>query len=1031
MEIQDSEIQGADASSRDDSPRKGVKRGDGKIVETPLMRQYYEIKQQHPDAVLLFRVGDFYETFGEDAIFASKVLNIVLTRKANGSHTFIELAGFPHHALETYLYKLVRAGGKVAICEQLEDPKQTKKLVKRGVTELITPGISLNDRLLENGKNNFLCGFYPGQTVLPGSASSRPASFRKKSKVCQDSMGVSFLDVSTGEFFVAEGSLDYVHKLMDNFQPSEVVMPREYRDEFFRIFGNRFYVTVFEDWVFKPDFARELLLKHFKTNSLKGFGVESMVSAQIAAASCLHYLIESKHEQSSHISSLQKIVESRYVWMDAFTLRNLELLQPSSTAVDDSKESENSLWAVLDKTSTPMGSRLLRRMICLPLKDQHQLEERFDYVQTLIENREDADWLEEKLSQMGDLERLLSKVAAMRALPREMLQLKNTLGILSEMKSWGEEALLSAGALSATALKALSEAGESVVSADGGSEPGSGGIHAGGGVSLLYRWASSLDACPELHAYLEKSIDPDAPALLAKGGVIASGLDEELDELRKIAYSGKEYLADLLQRESKQSGITGLKLGFNNVYGYYLEVTRSFKDKVPAEWVRKQTLTNAERYITQDLKEYEEKVLTAQEKIATVEAALYQKVLEDSSVFIKRIQESVQKIAFFDVMLSFAKVAAQNGYVRPQLADSYDLEIIQGRHPVIERHIPAGQKYVPNDIRFRQDGCRIMMITGPNMSGKSAVLRQTALIVLMAQIGSFVPAEAACIGLVDKIFTRVGATDNLASGESTFMVEMNETANILNNLTDRSLVLLDEIGRGTSTYDGISIAWAIAEYLHDIPKRAAKVLFATHYHELNQMAARFPHIRNYHVRVKEMDGQVIFLRTLAEGGSEHSFGIHVAQMAGMPRYVVERAEEILESLEKGGVHGQQRAILPGLREMAADSDGEGMIPEAGQESAEVRSPDLSRSDADACGRKAEYAAIFDSREAKTDGKGLVNVGQSSGKEAHKPYQLSFIQLDDPLLEKIRDEILDLDINSLTPVQALNKLDEIKRLLGKK
>ena len=1017
MEIQDSEIQGADASSRDDSPRKGVKRGDGKIVETPLMRQYYEIKQQHPDAVLLFRVGDFYETFGEDAIFASKVLNIVLTRKANGSHTFIELAGFPHHALETYLYKLVRAGGKVAICEQLEDPKQTKKLVKRGVTELITPGISLNDRLLENGKNNFLCGFYPGQTVLPGSASSRPASFRKKSKVCQDSMGVSFLDVSTGEFFVAEGSLDYVHKLMDNFQPSEVVMPREYRDEFFRIFGNRFYVTVFEDWVFKPDFARELLLKHFKTNSLKGFGVESMVSAQIAAASCLHYLIESKHEQSSHISSLQKIVESRYVWMDAFTLRNLELLQPSSTAVDDSKESENSLWAVLDKTSTPMGSRLLRRMICLPLKDQHQLEERFDYVQTLIENREDADWLEEKLSQMGDLERLLSKVAAMRALPREMLQLKNTLGILSEMKSWGEEALLSAG--------------ESVVSADGGSEPGSGGIHAGGGVSLLYRWASSLDACPELHAYLEKSIDPDAPALLAKGGVIASGLDEELDELRKIAYSGKEYLADLLQRESKQSGITGLKLGFNNVYGYYLEVTRSFKDKVPAEWVRKQTLTNAERYITQDLKEYEEKVLTAQEKIATVEAALYQKVLEDSSAFIKRIQESVQKIAFFDVMLSFAKVAAQNGYVRPQLADSYDLEIIQGRHPVIERHIPAGQKYVPNDIRFRKDGCRIMMITGPNMSGKSAVLRQTALIVLMAQIGSFVPAEAACIGLVDKIFTRVGATDNLASGESTFMVEMNETANILNNLTDRSLVLLDEIGRGTSTYDGISIAWAIAEYLHDIPKRAAKVLFATHYHELNQMAARFPHIRNYHVRVKEMAGQVIFLRTLAEGGSEHSFGIHVAQMAGMPRYVVERAEEILESLEKGGVHGQQRAILPGLREMAADSDGEGMIPEAGQESAEVRSPDLSRSDADACGRKAGYAATFDSREAKTDGKGLVNVGQSSGKEAHKPYQLSFIQLDDPLLEKIRDEILDLDINSLTPVQALNKLDEIKRLLGKK
>ena len=932
MDIQAEEKPDAEVQGDENTPKKGVKRGDGKVVETPLMRQYYEIKQQHPDAVLLFRVGDFYETFGEDAIFASKVLNIVLTRKANGSHTFIELAGFPHHALETYLYKLVRAGGKVAICEQLEDPKLTKKLVKRGVTELITPGISLNDRLLENGKNNFLCGLYPGQAGPAGwGASLRQAASKKKSKPAQE-MGISFLDVSTGEFFVAEGNMEYIHKLIDNFQPSEIVMPRDYRDEFFRLFGNRYYVTVFEDWVFKPDFARELLLKHFKTNSLKGFGVENMVAAQIAAASCLHYLIESKHEQSSHISSLQKIVESRYVWMDAFTLRNLELLQPSSTAVDDSKAAENSLWAVLDKTSTPMGSRLLRRMICLPLKDKDQLEERFDYVQTLVENREAADFLEDKFSQIGDLERLLSKVAAMRALPREMLQLKNTLGILAGIKTWGETA--------------LSE------------------------IPLLQAWAASLDECSQLHDYLAKSIDPDAPALLSKGGVVASGVDAELDELRRIAYSGKEYLAELLQRESRQSGISGLKLGFNNVYGYYLEVTHSFKDKVPAEWVRKQTLTNAERYITQDLKEYEEKVLTAQDKITTVEAALYQKILEYSSTFIKRIQESVQKIASFDVMLSFAKVAAQNKYVRPQLMDSYDLEIIQGRHPVIERHIPAGQKYVPNDIRFQKEGCRIMMITGPNMSGKSAVLRQTALIVLMAQIGCFVPAEAARIGLVDKIFTRVGATDNLASGESTFMVEMNETANILNNLTDRSLVLLDEIGRGTSTYDGISIAWAIAEYLHDIPKRAAKVLFATHYHELNQMAARFPHIRNYHVRVKEMDGQVIFLRTLAEGGSEHSFGIHVAQMAGMPRYVVERAEEILESLEKGGVHGQQRAILPGLREMAADSDGEGMIPEAGQESAEVRSPDLSRSDADACGRKAGYAATFDSREAKTDGKGL-------------------------------------------------------------
>ena len=995
----DTEVQGDE-----NTPKKGVKRGDGKVVETPLMRQYYEIKQQHPDAVLLFRVGDFYETFGEDAIFASKVLNIVLTRKANGSHTFIELAGFPHHALETYLYKLVRAGGKVAICEQLEDPKLTKKLVKRGVTELITPGISLNDRLLENGKNNFLCGLYPGQAGPAGwGASLRQAASKKKSKPAQE-MGISFLDVSTGEFFVAEGNMEYIHKLIDNFQPSEIVMPRDYRDEFFRLFGNRYYVTVFEDWVFKPDFARELLLKHFKTNSLKGFGVENMVAAQIAAASCLHYLIESKHEQSSHISSLQKIVESRYVWMDAFTLRNLELLQPSSTAVDDSKEAENSLWAVLDKTSTPMGSRLLRRMICLPLKDKDQLEERFDYVQTLVENREAADFLEDKLSQIGDLERLLSKVAAMRALPREMLQLKNTLGILAGIKTWGETA--------------LSE------------------------IPLLQAWAASLDECPQLHDYLAKSIDPDAPALLSKGGVVASGVDAELDELRRIAYSGKEYLAELLQRESRQSGISGLKLGFNNVYGYYLEVTHSFKDKVPAEWVRKQTLTNAERYITQDLKEYEEKVLTAQDKITTVEAALYQKILEYSSAFIKRIQESVQKIASFDVMLSFAKVAAQNKYVRPQLMDSYDLEIIQGRHPVIERHIPAGQKYVPNDIRFQKEGCRIMMITGPNMSGKSAVLRQTALIVLMAQIGCFVPAEAARIGLVDKIFTRVGATDNLASGESTFMVEMNETANILNNLTDRSLVLLDEIGRGTSTYDGISIAWAIAEYLHDIPKRAAKVLFATHYHELNQMAARFPHIRNYHVRVKEMDGQVIFLRTLAEGGSEHSFGIHVAQMAGMPRFVVERAEEILGSLEKGGVQGgQQRAILPGLNRVVAGSDrteGDvtGTMEDFGQAEAsecqgggEASLETCSGKDID--GQMVGDEATFDSPERKMTGKRGDRTMQPSEKEVHKPYQLSLIQLDDPLLEKIRDEIMDLDINSLTPVQALNKLDEIKRLLGKK
>lgn len=970
--------------------KKGVKRGDGTLVETPLMRQYYEIKQQHPDAVLLFRVGDFYETFGEDAIFASKVLNIVLTRKANGSHTFIELAGFPYHALETYLYKLVRAGGKVAICEQLEDPKLTKKLVKRGVTELITPGISFNDRLLENGKNNFLCGLFPGpdSLFLPGRKKSRkPAS--------DISMGVAFLDVSTGEFFVAEGKQDYVRKLLDNFQPSEVVLPRAYREDFFQSFGNCYYVTVFEDWVFKPDFARELLLKHFKTNSLKGFGVEEMPAAQIAAASCLHYLIESKHEKSSHISSLQKIEESRYVWMDAFTLRNLELLQPSSSAVEASKEAENSLWAVLDKTVTPMGSRLLRRMICLPLKDKSALEERFDYVQALFGNPDEASFLGDKLEHMGDLERLLSKVAAMRALPREMLQLKTALGLLAEIKAWGESAK---NVEQKVENRREGKDGENTLNADSGLS----------GKKLVREWAASLDTCSELYDYLEKSINPEAPTLLAKGDVIASGMDTELDELRKIAFSGKEYLAELLQRESQESGITGLKLGFNNVYGYYLEVTQSFKDKVPPQWVRKQTLTNAERYITQDLKAYEEKVLTAQEKITTVESRLYQQVLAHAATYIKRIQESVQKIAFFDVMLSFAKVSKQNKYVRPDLENDYDLEIIQGRHPVIERHIPAGQSYVPNDIRFKRDACRIMMITGPNMSGKSAVLRQTALIVLMAQIGCFVPAQAARIGLVDKIFTRVGATDNLASGESTFMVEMNETANILNNLTDRSLVLLDEIGRGTSTYDGISIAWAIAEYLHDAPKRSAKVLFATHYHELNQMAARFPHIRNYHVRVKEVGDQVIFLRTLAEGGSEHSFGIHVAQLAGMPPFVVRRAEEILQGLENGtGQERLQRSISDLSRsvEAPAGQDGDGL--------------------------PASQVPTSDSQEVKMLSNPLSDGTQNADKKEHKPYQLSFIQLDDPLLEKIRDEIMDLDINSLTPVQALNKLDEIKRLIGKK
>lgn len=951
--------------SMENSMEKKKGRSAGKSPETPLMKQYFEIKQQHPDAVLLFRVGDFYETFGEDAVFASKVLNIVLTRKASGAHSYTELAGFPHHALETYLYKLVKAGGKVAICEQLEDPKATKKLVKRGVTELITPGIALNDRLLETGKNNFLCGLFPGSEKPAKKSGSRAGADTA------DKMGVAFLDISTGEFLVAEGHADHVQKLLDNFQPSEIVLPKTYRDTFFSRFGNRHYLTVFDDWVFKPDFAVRLLTRHFKTNSLKGFGIENMPEAQIAAAACLHYLVESKHEQSSHVSTIQKIVESKYVWMDAFTLRNLELLQPSSLAADADREAENSLYAVLDKTCTPMGSRLLRRMITLPLKEEAEIDHRLNHVQYFTEHREESAFLRHIFGQMGDLERLLSKVAAMKAQPRELLQLKSALEKISEIKNWA-----------------------------------SGQFKDGwiGQEDVLYKWLEGTDACEELMFRLAQWLNPEAPLMLSKGDVIASGVSEELDGLRKIAFSGKEYLAELLKRETVASGIPNLKLGFNNVYGYYLEVTQSYKDKVPASWIRKQTLTNAERYITADLKEYEEKVLTAQDKIITVESQLYQELLQFSNTFIKRIQDTVHNIAFLDVMLSFAEVSVVNHYVRPVLNNEYDIQIKQGRHPVIERHMPSGQKYVPNDITFSKESCRIMMITGPNMSGKSAVLRQTALIVLMAQIGCFVPAESARIGWVDKIFTRVGATDNIASGESTFMVEMNETANILNNLTERSLVLLDEIGRGTSTYDGISIAWAIAEYLHEQPRKSAKVLFATHYHELNRMAATFPHIRNYHVKVKETNGQIMFLRTLEEGGSEHSFGIHVAEMAGMPRFVLERAEKILAGLEN-------------------DRYGEAM---AGKNV--FSTPSASVSGARIDGQVADKFPTADSQGGKSTENVVSDSFKSIDNKSNTPYQLSFIQLDDPLLEKIRDEILDLDVNGLTPIQALNKLDEIKRIL---
>lgn len=964
-----------------------------KTVETPLMKQFFEIKSQHPDAILLFRVGDFYETFGEDAVFASKVLDIVLTRKASGSHTYTELAGFPYHALDTYLYKLVKAGGKVAICEQLEDPKQTRKLVKRGVTELITPGISFNDRLLEKSRNNFLCGISPA--VEKGKQRNPSGS---------PCMGVSFLDVSTGEFFVAEGSESYIRKLLDDFQPSEIVLPKAYRDTFFHVFGNHYYLTVFDDWVFRPAFARETLLKHFRVNSLKGFGIEAMEQAQIAAAACLHYLSESKHEQSSHIASIQKIVEGDYVWMDAFTLRNLEVLQPAVPGADSVPAACNSLYAVLNRTSTPMGGRLLRRFLMLPLKEAEPINRRLDYVDFLFREEAASEFLAESFQEMGDLERLLSKVAALRAQPRELLQLKRALESLARVIGhWKDEAVPDSVLPDGLPGKPLSFAGKDA--GKDGARPGKGNAdetrQEPGGRNPLppfwKEWVDGLDACPDLIRHLAQWVSPDAPAVASKGNVIAPGADPQLDELRKIAFSGKEYLAELLQQESRKSGIPNLKLGFNNVYGYYLEVTHSYKEKVPSDWVRKQTLTNAERYITQELKAYEEKVLDAQARISGLEASLYQQLLSDCCSYVQRVQKSVQSIAFMDVMNAFAKVSKSFGYVRPKLEDGYDLEIVKGRHPVIEQNLEAGQKYVPNDIRFHYDSCRIMMITGPNMSGKSAVLRQTALIVLMAQAGCFVPAEAARIGLVDKIFTRVGATDNISSGESTFMVEMNETANILNNLTGRSLVLLDEIGRGTSTYDGISIAWAIAEYLHQTPKKDCKVLFATHYHELNQMASRYRHIRNYHVKVKEVDDQVIFLRTLEEGGSEHSFGIHVAEMAGMPPSVVAKARQILSSLENSRGNTRNSIFASPAGSLVTDPGKDGNPP-------------------------------GDSPAAETPENPQRNTIQHIDKQQHKPYQLSFIQLEDPLLEKIRDEILGIDVDTLTPVQALNKLDEIKRLL---
>jgi len=868
------------------------------VALTPLMKQYNTIKAKYPDALLLFRVGDFYETFGEDAIKASEILGIILTRRANGSAQYVELAGFPHHSLDTYLPKLVRAGYRVAICDQLEDPKTAKTIVKRGVTELVTPGVSYNDKILENKENNFLAAVH----FLPKSS------------------GIAFLDISTGEFLIAQGSNEYIDKLIQTFRPSEVVVQKNKRQQFTETFGDLFYLSYFEDWVFSFDFTNELLIRHFGTNSLKGFGITELENGIIAAGVALHYLSETQHDKVRHICKISRIEEDHFVWLDKFTVRNLELIHSPN-------ENASTLLSVLDKTISPMGSRLMRRWLLLPLKDRKPVTERHEAVEYLIQHPDFAGELEHQLKIIGDLERLISKVAVGRISPREILQIRRALNALVPIRQ----------SCASTQFEAMQH------------------------------MADQLNPCELIADQIGRTIKPDPPAVLAKGMVIEDGISEELDELRKLAFSGKDYLVKLQQREIERTGISSLKVGFNNVFGYYLEVTNAHKEKVPAEWMRKQTLVNAERYITEELKEYEQKILGAEEKILAIENSLFNELVLNLAEYVQPIQLNAQLIARIDCLLSFARVATENRYVRPEMSDSYRVEIVAGRHPVIEKHLPAGEEYIANDVILDNDQQQIIMLTGPNMSGKSALLRQTALIVLMAQVGSFVPAAEAKLGIVDKVFTRVGASDNITSGESTFMVEMNETASILNNISNRSLILLDEIGRGTSTYDGISIAWAIAEYLHDHPLFRPKVLFATHYHELNEMAQSKPRIRNYHISVKEVGKKVIFLRKLTPGGSEHSFGIHVARMAGMPGSLLQRAEDLLVQLEKR--HSSE--------ELTA---------------------------------------------SKPAGKGT--------KKGDEQYQLSIFQLDDPLLERIRDDIKHLDIDTLTPVEALMKLNEIKKLLQK-
>lgn len=886
-------------------------------AETPLMKQYNAIKAKYPDALLLFRVGDFYETFGSDAVKAANILGIVLTKRANGYASYIELAGFPHHSLDTYLPKLVRAGQRVAICDQLEDPKMTKTIVKRGVTELVTPGVSYNDKILNHKSNNFLASVY----LNPVPAKGRDAE-----------AGVSFLDVSTGEFLVAQGSAEYIDKLLQGFRPSEILFQKNKKKAFTDAFGDKFCIYGLDDWAFTPEFGTEALLKHFGTKSLKGFGIENLEQAIIAAGAALHYLADTQHDKVRHISTVSRIEEEKYVWLDRFTIRNLELFGSQN---DNAK----TLIDVIDQTVSPMGSRMLKRWLALPLKDKAPIEERLEMVDYFLSNPDVGAAVIGQLELVGDLERIISKVATARISPKETVQLKRALCSIGPIREACEAS----------------------------------------GNKALQKIAEQLNPCMGVIGRIEKEVMPDPPYLIAKGNVIAEGVNAELDDLRRISGSGKDYLLQIQQRESERTGITSLKVAFNNVFGYYLEVTNVHKDKVPSDWMRKQTLTNVERYITPELKEYEEKILGAEEKIQALELKLFTDLIIALADYIPVIQLNSSLLGRLDCLLSFATIADKNNYVRPQITESNTLDIKDGRHPVIEKQLPAGEEYIANDVYLDNEKQQVIIITGPNMSGKSALLRQTALIVLLAQMGSFVPAKHATIGLVDKIFTRVGASDNISSGESTFMVEMNETASILNNLSDRSLILLDEIGRGTSTYDGISIAWAIAEFIHEHPSARAKTLFATHYHELNEMAATMHRIKNFNVSVKEIGNKVIFMRKLVPGGSEHSFGIHVARMAGMPKKVLDRANRILAQLE-------------GERDGAARPGGKSVPVNAKPAAKEPK----------------DFSAAVD---------------------AAGNMQLSFFQLNDPVLENIKDELEKTDINTLTPVEALMKLNEIKKMIG--